>query len=62
VAPILRFWKVFDRTDFGPEGEKAREELAEFLTGLDAQATRFVESRDRARARMAARGDIAVQV
>lgn len=55
VAPILRKWKVFERTDLGPEGEKAREELATFLTGLDAQATRFVESRERARARIAAR-------
>jgi acyl-[acyl-carrier-protein] desaturase len=46
VAPILRKWKVFER---------AREELATFLTGLDAQATRFVESRERSRARAAAR-------
>jgi acyl-[acyl-carrier-protein] desaturase len=36
-------------------GEQAREELAAFLAGLDAQATRFVESRERARARTAAR-------
>jgi acyl-[acyl-carrier-protein] desaturase len=55
VAPILRKWKVFERTDLGAEGERAREELASFLTGLDAQATRFVESRERARARAAAR-------
>jgi acyl-[acyl-carrier-protein] desaturase len=55
VAPILRKWKVFERTDLGPEGERAREELATFLTGLDAQATRFVESRERSRARAAAR-------
>jgi acyl-[acyl-carrier-protein] desaturase len=55
VAPILRKWRVFERTDLGPEGEKAREELATFLTGLDAQATRFVESRERARARAAER-------
>jgi acyl-[acyl-carrier-protein] desaturase len=55
VSPILRKWRVFERTDLGPEGEKAREELATFLTGLDAQATRFVESRERARARTAAR-------
>jgi acyl-[acyl-carrier-protein] desaturase len=55
VAPILRKWKVFERTDLGAEGERAREELAAFLSGLDAQATRFVESRDRARARAAAR-------
>ena len=55
VSPVLRAWKVFDRTDLGPAGEKAREELAVFLEGLDAQATRFVESRERARARSAAR-------
>jgi acyl-[acyl-carrier-protein] desaturase len=55
VAPVLRAWKVFDRTDLGPDGEQAREELAAFMTGLDAQAARFVESRERARARAAAR-------
>jgi acyl-[acyl-carrier-protein] desaturase len=55
VSPVLRAWRVFDRTDLGPAGEKAREELAVFLAGLDAQATRFVESRERLRAREAAR-------
>ncbi len=62
VSPILRTWKVFDRSDLGPEGEQAREELAAFLVGLDAQATKFVESRERLRARMAAKGQVAVQV
>ena len=62
VSPVLRAWRVFERTDFGPEGEQARAELAEFLTGLDAQATKFVESRERARARSAAKGQVAVQV
>jgi acyl-[acyl-carrier-protein] desaturase len=55
VAPILKFWQVFERTDLGPDGERAREELADFMAGLDAQATRFVEQRDKARARAAAR-------
>jgi acyl-[acyl-carrier-protein] desaturase len=55
VSPVLRAWKVFDRTDLGPEGEQAREELAKFLEGLDAQATRFVEMREKSRARDAAR-------
>jgi acyl-[acyl-carrier-protein] desaturase len=55
VAPILRKWRVFERSDLGAVGEQAREELAAFLAGLDAQATRFVESRERARARTAAR-------
>ena len=25
LSPVLRAWNVFDRTDFGPEGEKARD-------------------------------------
>jgi len=62
VSPILRTWKVFERTDFGPEGEKAREELAQFLTGLDEQATKFVDNRERMRARIAARGDVPIHV
>jgi acyl-[acyl-carrier-protein] desaturase len=62
VSPVLRAWRVYERTDLGPEGEKAREELAQFLTGLDAQATRFVESREKARARSAAKGQVAAHV
>jgi acyl-[acyl-carrier-protein] desaturase len=61
VTPILRKWKVFERTDLGATGEQAREELAEFLAGLDAQATRFVESRERKRARLATRREVAAQ-
>jgi acyl-[acyl-carrier-protein] desaturase len=60
LQPVLRFWKVFSRTDFGPVGEQARDEVAEFLTALDAQATKFVTAREEARARreakVAARG------
>jgi acyl-[acyl-carrier-protein] desaturase len=55
VAPILRFWRVFERDDLGPTGEQARTELAEFVAGLDSQAARFVEQRDRRQARAAAR-------
>ena len=50
LSPVLRFWKVFSRDDLGPEGEQARDELAAFMAELDAQATRFVEKRDRQRA------------
>ncbi len=55
VMPVLRKWNVFERTDFGPEGEKTREELAAFLEQLDKDATRFEEMRDRALAREAAK-------
>ena len=54
VMPVLRFWRVFERTDVGPRGEQAREELATFLTGLDARAERFVQQRERSRERAAA--------
>jgi acyl-[acyl-carrier protein] desaturase len=50
IMPIMRHWDVFDRT-FGEVGERARSELAAFLEGLDAQATRFVERRAENRAR-----------
>jgi acyl-[acyl-carrier-protein] desaturase len=56
LAPVLRHWRVFDRTGFGPRGEQAREELAAFLTDLDQRATRFVEKRDRSRAAAPASG------
>jgi len=46
IQPVLRQWRVFERDDLGPRGEKAREELAEFLAELDARATRFVEKRE----------------
>jgi acyl-[acyl-carrier-protein] desaturase len=53
ISPVLRFWKVFTRTDLGPQGEQARDELAAFVADLDEQASRFVEKRDRARGRAA---------
>jgi acyl-[acyl-carrier-protein] desaturase len=55
IQPVLKFWRVFERTDLGPEGEAAREDLATFMSGLDAQASRFVEQREKSRARAAAR-------
>jgi acyl-[acyl-carrier-protein] desaturase len=51
VLPLLRYWKIFDLTGLGPEGEAARDELAAFLKNLDAQAARFEERRDAAEAR-----------
>ncbi|HEY7814869.1 MAG TPA: acyl-ACP desaturase, partial [Nakamurella sp.] len=55
IMPVLKYWKVLERDDFGPAGEQARIELVEFLEKLDHQASRFVEQRDRLRAREAAR-------
>jgi len=46
VMPVLRHWNVFERNDLGPDGEIARQELAEFLEGLRVQADRFDNRRD----------------
>ncbi len=54
IWPLLRYWKVFELEGLDAEGEKARDELAEFLTTSEAQAVRFEERRDRTRARTAA--------
>ena len=54
IMPVLRHWKVFERTGFGPRGEQARIELSAFLADLDARATRFIERRERAAAKVAA--------
>ncbi|CCH80429.1 putative acyl-(acyl-carrier-protein) desaturase desA1 [Nostocoides japonicum T1-X7] len=52
VAPVLRFWKVWDIEGLSPEGEQARTELANFLDGLDKQAARFEDKRDTLKERM----------
>ncbi|MGQ4615923.1 acyl-ACP desaturase [Nocardia sp. R7R-8] len=57
LQPVIRQWNLFDRDDFGPRGEQARERLAAFLDDLrDVRIPRFEEQRDRALAREARRG------
>jgi acyl-[acyl-carrier-protein] desaturase len=55
LSPILRQWKVFEMEGLDGDGEKAREELSQFLEGLDTAATRFVDRRAERQARQAAR-------
>jgi len=55
LMPVLRNIRYFERDDLGPEGERAREELAALLEGLDEAARRFEEKRDAYLARQAAR-------
>ncbi|QZT57037.1 acyl-ACP desaturase [Mycolicibacterium sp. jd] len=45
LIPVLRFWNVFQRRDFGPEGEQAREDLAGFLSLVDERARFYEEKR-----------------
>jgi acyl-[acyl-carrier-protein] desaturase len=56
VAPVLRAWNIFDRTDLTGEGEAARVELAEFIKSAEADVTRFIEKRDTHFDRLIARG------
>ncbi|MEP7089649.1 MAG: acyl-ACP desaturase [Nocardioidaceae bacterium] len=55
VAPVLRFWNVFELEGLDAEGEAARTELANFMDELEKQALRFEDKRDALQARMAAR-------
>ena len=55
VAPVLRFWNVFEIEGLDAEGEAARTELANFMAELEKQALRFEDKRDALKARMAAR-------
>ena len=55
VTPLLRQWGVFDLEGLDADGEQAREELAAALEALDTQASRFVEQREAAEAKRAAR-------
>ncbi|AKU14798.1 acyl-ACP desaturase [Luteipulveratus mongoliensis] len=45
VMPVLRFWKVFEMTGLGPEGQKAQEELVATMGGIDTQAARFEDKK-----------------
>lgn len=43
VQPVLRFWKVNERTDFGPAGQEALEQVNGFMKMVDERATYYEE-------------------
>jgi acyl-[acyl-carrier-protein] desaturase len=55
VLPLVRQWNLLELEGLDEEGERARQELVAALAELDAQATRFVEQREEAAAKRAAR-------
>ena len=55
VMPLLRQWRIFELEGLDDEGERARDELTAAVAELDVQATRFVEQREAAAAKKAAR-------
>ena len=56
VAPVLRAWNIFERTDLSGDGLKAREELALFLDQTTVEANLFNEKRELYFDRLVARG------
>ncbi|MFI6869967.1 acyl-ACP desaturase [Nocardia sp. NPDC050406] len=58
VKPVLKQWNIFERNDFGPRGEQAREVLGAFLEKMEADVLKFEEQRDRLLAREAARAEL----
>ena len=60
VWPILRKLGIFEMTGLDAAAEKRREELAGFMEGLDAMATRFEEKREQRRAKAEAREETLV--
>ena len=57
IWPLLRYWKVFERTGLDPEAEQARERLTRFLEKLDSSARRYEEKRAARREASAASAD-----
>jgi acyl-[acyl-carrier-protein] desaturase len=54
LAPVLKFWRIFELEGLSSEAEAARGKLAAFLQGLDVKAARFEEKRAAQQARKAA--------
>jgi acyl-[acyl-carrier-protein] desaturase len=55
LAPVLKYWKLFELQGLSGEAEQAREKLAGFMADLDRKAGRFEEKRAAQQARRAAR-------
>ncbi|WP_216900226.1 acyl-ACP desaturase [Nocardia alni] len=55
VMPVLKQWDIFERNDFGPRGEQARERLAAYVDKQEKDVLKFEEQRDRLLAREAQR-------
>jgi acyl-[acyl-carrier-protein] desaturase len=47
VAPLLRYWKVFELEGLSPEAEQIRDELRAVLEELDRRVTRLTSRRER---------------
>ncbi|MGW4535048.1 acyl-ACP desaturase [Nocardia sp. NPDC004340] len=55
LLPNLKKWSIFERNDFGPEGDRRRNEVGVYLDKLQKDVVRFEEQRDKSLAREARR-------
>ncbi|GAA4605362.1 acyl-ACP desaturase [Actinoallomurus liliacearum] len=57
LSPVLRQWRIFELEGLGAEGDKARQELSDFMERLETTAARYTERRAERRARTAGTPD-----
>jgi acyl-[acyl-carrier-protein] desaturase len=62
VLPVLRKWRIFERTDFTAEGERKRDELGAFIEKMEVEAAKFDESKARYLERAARKAERAALV
>lgn len=55
LMPVIRKWRIFERNDFTPAGERRRDQLAAYLANLESKVAKFEQQRDRMLAREAQR-------
>jgi acyl-[acyl-carrier-protein] desaturase len=57
VLPVLRKWRIFERSDFTGDGLPARDELLAFIERMELEAAKFEDSKARYLERGAARAE-----
>ena len=62
IAPVLRAWEVFERSDLTGDGLVARDELNAFLTKTTEESNRFNEKREHHFERLIARGQEPIRI
>ncbi|CAB4669804.1 unannotated protein [freshwater metagenome] len=62
IAPVLRAWNIYDRSDLSGDGLKARDEIVDFLASAKKESNRFEERRDAHFERLIARGQNPIRI
>jgi acyl-[acyl-carrier-protein] desaturase len=57
VLPVLRYWRIFERDDFGADGRRNRDDLAAFIEQMETEAAKFEQSKARYLQRDAAKSE-----